>query len=313
VKVLVTGGHGFVGGAVCAALDARGIARRVASRSAAVEGRSEEVVVGDICRTTDWTAALSGVTDVIHLAARVHVMRDGASDPLREFRRVNTEGTERLARASAAAGVKRLVYVSSIKANGEATGARRFSPSDRPEPQDPYGISKLEAELALARVADETGLEVVIVRPPLVYGPAVRGNFLRLLRLVRSGVPLPFGSANNLRSFVFVGNLADVLVTSTLHARAAGQTFLASDGEDLSTADLCVRLGRALGRPSRLIPVPLTVLRSAATLLRRSGEFQRLLGSLQVDSSSLRTALGWAPPFTVDQGLAATAAWFRAR
>ena len=312
MKVLVTGAAGFVGSALRKALRTRGIAQRAATRRAALEGL-ESVSVGDIDGTTDWSAAVSGISAVVHLAARVHVMRETASDALSEFRRVNTHGTERLARAAATAKVRRLVYVSSIKVHGEVTEARPFSRSDAASPRDPYGVSKWEAELALARVARETGLEVVIVRPPLVYGAGVRGNFLRLLQLVRLGIPLPFGSAHNLRSLIFVRNLADALVICVEHPLAAGQTFLASDGEDLSTADLCSRLGRALGRAPRLLPVPVAVLRPIAALAHRDAEFQRLFGSLQVDATPLRIELGWRPPYTVDQGIAETAAWFQRR
>lgn len=314
MSVLVTGATGFVGMAVRDALKGRGVAHRSATRGTPVRGAVGDVVtIAAIDGATDWTAAVSGMKAVVHLAARVHVMREASADPLAEFRRVNTDGTVQLARSAARAGVRRFVYVSSIKVNGEATLGRPFSPADPANPVDPYGVSKWEAERALARLAAETGLEVVVVRPPLVYGAGVRGNFLRLLQLAQLGVPLPFGSARNLRSLVFVRNLADALVTCVEHPAAPGQTFLVSDGLDLSTADLCRRLGRALGRTPRVFPAPVTVLRAVATLARRGAEFQRLFGSLQVDSSALRATLGWQPPYTVDQGLAETAAWFRGR
>ncbi len=312
MRVLVTGGTGFIGTAVRDALSERGVAQRLALRAKPAETKlGDAVVVGEIHRSTDWRAALSGVSAVVHLAARVHVMHETTADPASEFRRVNTQGTEHLARAAASAGVRRLVFVSSVKVNGESTDGRPFSPSDAPHPGDPYGVSKWEAEQALARVARDTGLEIVVVRPPLVYGPHVRGNFLRLMKLVRSGIPLPFGSARNLRSLVFVRNLADALVTCVHHAGAAGRTFLVSDGEDLSTAELCVRLSRALGRTPRLVRVPTALIAPVASFARRSAEFDRLFGSLRVDSGALRSALGWRPPFTVDEGLAQTAAWFR--
>jgi UDP-glucose 4-epimerase len=313
MTILVTGASGFVGSAVLVALRARGLRLRAATRSARRRPPDDAVVVGEIDGATDWSHALGGISTVIHLAARVHVMRETASDALAEFRRVNTQGTEHLARAALAAGVRRLVYVSSIKVNGEATLGRPFTPENAPNPLDPYGVSKWEAEVLLARVAKETGLEVVVVRPPLVYGPTVRGNFLRLLQLVRSGLPLPFGAARNLRSLVFIDNLADALAFCAIHPRAPGRTFLVSDGEDLSTADLCRRLARALHRTSRLVTVPSIVLRAAAHVARRSAEYQRLFGSLQVDSTALRTELGWSPPNSVDQGLTATAAWFASR
>jgi nucleoside-diphosphate-sugar epimerase len=312
--VLVTGATGFVGTALRDALRAGNVAHRAAARRPALNGLIDDTItVGEIRGTTDWSAALSGMSAVVHLAARVHVMKETASDALAEFRRVNTEGTEHLARAAAKAGVRRFVYVSSIKVNGEVTHGRPFSPADAGSPVDPYGVSKWEAEVALARVASETGLEVVVVRPPLVYGANVRGNFLRLLKLARLGLPLPFGAARNLRSLVFVRNLADALVRCIEHPKAVGQTYLVSDGEDLSTAELCRRLSRALGKTPRLLPVPTGVLKSVAAVAHRDAEFQRLFGSLQVDSSSLRAQLEWQPPFTVDQGIAETAAWFRGR
>jgi nucleoside-diphosphate-sugar epimerase len=315
MTLLLTGANGFVGTAVRQALAARGIAHRSAVRAAVAGDRDlDTVLVGDIHGTTDWPpACFEGVSVVMHLAARVHVMRETSTDALSEFRHVNTAGTERLARAAAAARVKRFVYVSSIKVNGESTRERSFASSDPPQPDDPYGISKWEAELVLGRVARDTGLETVIVRPPLVYGPGVKGNFLRLLMLVDTGLPLPLGAARNLRSLVFVQNLADLLVTCAQHPNAAGQTFLVSDDEDLSVADLCTRLARALERPARLLPVPIAVLRGAAVVTRRTQEFQRLFGSLRIDSSPLQGELGWSPPVSVDDGIVATATWFRGR
>jgi UDP-glucose 4-epimerase len=311
MRVLVTGASGFVGTAVREALAQRGHALRLAVRRTAVAaGADETVPVGDIDDATDWTAALAGVDAVVHLAARVHVMHETATDALTEFRRVNTAGTERLARAAAAAGVRRFVYASSIKVNGEGTGPRPYTRDDRPAPKDPYGVSKWEAEQALARVAADTGLEVVVVRPPLVYGPGVRGNFLRLLKVARLGLPLPFGAAKNLRSLVYVKNLADLLATAVAHPAAPGKTYLASDGDDLSTAQLCTQLARALGKTPRLLPVPVALLRAAAGAAGRTAEFQRLFGSLQVDPSPATTELGWRPPFGVAQGLAETCAWF---
>lgn len=310
MTILVTGARGFVGTAVRQALRRRGSSVRLATRLPIVVDGVEATAVGEIDGATDWTQALAGVSTVIHLAARVHVMRETSADGPAEFRRVNVRGSVRLACMAAALGVRRLVYVSSIKVNGEATTGRAFTPSDPPRPVDPYGVSKWEAEQALARVAAETGLEVVVVRPPLVYGAGVRGNFLRLMRLASLGAPLPLGAVRNLRSLVFVRNLADALVMCAAHPDAPGQTFLVSDGHDLSTTDLFERLARALGCRSRLFPVPSALVSLVGQWTGRSAEVERVFGSLQVDSSSLCRALGWTPPHTVDDGLKETATWF---
>jgi nucleoside-diphosphate-sugar epimerase len=311
MRVLVTGASGFVGSAVLPALRAKGHMVRAAVRREADCDADEQVRVGDLSPDTDWRDAVRGIDAVVHLAARVHVMRDTSADPLAEFRRSNVEGTLALARAAAGAGVKRMVFLSSIKVNGEATTARPFTERDPPAPKDPYGVSKAEAEAGLARIATETGLELVVLRPPLVYGPGVRANFLRLVRLADRGVPLPFGAVDNRRSMVFVGNLADAIVRCVEHPAAAGRTFLVSDGEDLSTSNLIARLAKALGKRASLMPVPPGLMRAAARILGKSAEADRLLGSLRIDSSTLRTSLAWQPPFTVDQGLVATAAWYR--
>ncbi len=312
--ILVTGASGFVGRVLCAELMRREYAVRGAVRgNAAGEAlRYPLVQIADIGPGTDWTGALQGIEVVIHLAARVHVMRDDASDPLGEFRRTNTAGTEHLARCAAAAGVRRLVYVSSIKVNGEATHAgSKFSEADAPAAQDPYGISKWEAEQALRRVAQETGLEVVIVRPPLVYGAGVKGNFAQMLRVLGKGIPLPLASVRNLRSLVYVENLVDALIACAGHPAAAGQTYLVSDGEDISTPDLLRQLGVALAHPAHLFPCAPALLQLAGRLTGKADQVERLLGSLQVDSGKIRRELNWIPPCTVQQGLQATAAWYR--
>jgi nucleoside-diphosphate-sugar epimerase len=311
MRVLVTGASGFVGSAVLPALRAKGHMVRAAVRREADCDADEQVRVGDLSPDADWRDAVRGIDAVVHLAARVHVMHDTSPDPLAEFRRSNVEGTLALARAAAAAGAKRMVFLSSIKVNGEATTDRPFTERDAPAPKDPYGVSKAEAEAGLARVATESGLELVVLRPPLVYGPGVRANFLRLVRLADRGAPLPFGAVDNRRSMVFVGNLADAIVRCVEHPAAAGRTFLVSDGEDLSTSDLIARLAKALGKRATLVPVPPALMRAAARLLGKSAEADRLLGSLRIDSSALRASLAWQPPFTVDEGLAATAAWYR--
>lgn len=314
--MLVTGANGFVGRAVVAGLalrghKVRGVRRRHAMLT--VDGVSAAVIAG-IDGETDWSSALDGVGTVIHLAARVHVMRERVADPISEFRRVNVAGTEHLARSAAASGVKRFVFVSSIKVNGEETpGGWKFSELDRPSPQDPYGISKWEAEQALHRVAQETGLEVVIVRPPLVYGPGVKGNFIQLLKVLRFGVPLPFASICNRRDLIYVENLADVLIACATHPAAAGQTYLVCDGEALSTPELLRLLAAGIGRPARLLRCPPHWLSGLGWLLGKSQQMERLLGSLQIDSGKIRHELNWMPPYTVGQGLQATADWYRTK
>lgn len=314
-KILVTGASGFVGRALCTELIRRGRDVRGAIRTPLHPASlpCELATVADIGPNTDWSGALSGVDVVVHLAARVHVMRETAVDPLLAFREVNVAGTEQLARSAASSGIKRLVYVSSIKVNGESTGSKPFSEEDVPSPQDPYGISKYEAELALRRVAHETGLEVVIVRPPLVYGPGVGGNFWRLLRLVERGIPLPLASVENRRSMIYLGNFVDLLVACASHPDAAGKTFLVSDGEDVSTAQLIRYLARFMGKPSYLWPFPPTLLRLAGRLVGKPDEVERLLGSLVIDSSKIRRELGRTPPFSMEQGLAETVRWFQMR
>ncbi|MFA5826011.1 MAG: SDR family oxidoreductase [Gallionellaceae bacterium] len=309
--MLVTGASGFVGRTLCAELVRRGHSVRAALRTPDnfdIAG-CETIRISEIDSHTDWNHALHGVTTVIHLAARVHVMRDDASDPLEEFRRVNVAGTEHLARSAAMSGVKRFVYVSSIKVNGEETsGEKVFTEADVPSPQDPYGVSKWEAEQALHRVSQETGLEVVIVRPPLVYGPGVKGNFAQMLKVLSKNIPLPLASINNLRSLVYVGNLADVLILCAMHPAAAGQTYLLSDGEDVSTSELLRQLGAALGHPARLFSCPPVILSLSGRLIGKSDQIGRLLGSLRVDSGKIRRELSWNPPYTLGEGLKNTGA-----
>lgn len=315
MKFLITGANGFVGKPLCTELLRQGQSVRVAVRSAnALIENVEVVAVGSIDGQTDWTDALRGVDVVIHLAARVHVMHDTATDPLAEFRRVNTAGTEHLARCAAAGGVKRLVYVSSIKVNGEETrDGQKLSEADLPVPQDPYAVSKWEAEQALHRVASETGLEVVILRPPLVHGPGVKGNFVQMLGMIAKRVPLPFASVHNRRSLVYVGNLVDALITCAAHPAAVGQTFLVCDGEDVSTPGLLRHLAAAMDVPSRLFPCPPMLLRLAGKLAGKSQQLERLLGSLQVDGDKIRRDLNWAPPYSLQQGLQAAAEWYRTK
>jgi nucleoside-diphosphate-sugar epimerase len=311
--VLVTGANGFIGRMLCMSLEEHGYAIRAAVRTPSPAMRlskaADVVAIGAIGAETDWSEALRGVETVVHLAARVHVLKEKARDPLAEFRLVNVAGTEGLARMAALAGVRRLVYVSSIKVNGEHTHESPFTEAGTPGPQDAYGLSKWEAEQALLKIAAETGLEVVIVRPPLVYGPGVGGNFLRMMEWINRGFPLPLDSVHNSRSLIYLGNLVDALVTCVIHPRAAGKIFLVSDGEDVSTPELIRRLAQAIECRPHLIPFPPTLLRLAGLLTGKSAEVERLLGSLRVDSSKIRRELQWTPPFSMAQGLRETAAW----
>jgi nucleoside-diphosphate-sugar epimerase len=363
MNVLVTGANGFIGSALCERLLADGYQVRGAVR----DGRQmtvlpsgvERVQIGNIGPKTDWSKALAGIDGIVHLAARVHVMHDSAADPLSAFRRVNAAGTKRLAQQAAEAGVKRLVYISSVKVNGESTGdesrgqpstqsyavprrsevgGRRsevgdqrsavyaklrrakevggqgsvskefFSEKDVPQPQDPYAVSKWEAEQILHDVGADTGLEVVILRPPLVYGPEVSGNFLKLQRLVFTGLPMPLASIRNRRSLIYVGNLVDAIITCLIHPKAAGEIFLVSDGRDLSTSELIRLMAEAMGRKACLLSFPPSLLKIMGKLTGRSAEIERVVGSLCVDSSKIRVMLGWKPLFTVEEGIRKTSA-----
>lgn len=272
---------------------------------------TEPVLVENIDGNTDWSKALAGVSVVVHLAARAHVLRETAADPLQEFHRINVEATERLARQAATNGVRRLVYVSSIGVNGKLSEKHAFQETDAANPHNAYALSKRRAELALMQVASETGLEVVVVRPPLVYGPNVPGNFAQMLKILSRDIPLPLASARNLRSLIYVRNLVDALILCVTHPAAAGQIYLLSDGEDISTPDLLYRLGKTMGHPARLFPCPLAMLKIAGHITGKSGQLAQLLGSLQVDSAKIRRELGWQPPYTLRQGLQETAKWYR--
>jgi len=312
MKFLITGANGFVAGALCGQLIGMGFEVRgvVRSEGSMLPAGIERISVGGIDGNTDWSGALQGIDCVIHLAARVHVMREGSADPLAEFRKVNVSGTRRLAEAATAAGVKRFVYVSSIKVNGEATFERPFSESDVPNPQDPYGISKWEAEAVLHRISKETGLEVVILRPPLVYGPGVGGNFIRMLVWIKRGIPLPLGSVRNRRSMIYVENLADALIHCATHAKAAGETFLIADSESISTPELIRLLAEKMGRKPRVFSFPVSLLKLLGKFTGKSSEIERLTGSLEADASKIRKMLDWKPPRSLDDGLKKTADWF---
>ena len=347
MNVLVTGANGFIGRALCDKLltdgyQVRGAVRGTDQMTALVSG-VEGVMVGDIGPETDWSEALVGIDGVVHLAARVHVMRESSVDPLAAYREVNVEGTKCLAIAAANAGVKRFVYISSVKVNGERTGKRderptsnielptsnekqkkqkpevrgqegelkgAFSEKDVPEPQDPYGISKLEAEQVLKKIADETGLEVVIIRPPLVYGPGVRGNFLRLLQIVWMGIPLPLAIIKNRRSLIYIGNLVDAIVNCMAGPKAAGKTYLVSDGDDVSTPELIKRIAYSMRRPARLYYIPSGFIQLAAKFFGKSAIVDRLVSSLTVNISKIKRDLNWNPPYTMEEGLRETAKWY---
>jgi nucleoside-diphosphate-sugar epimerase len=311
MKVLVTGASGFVGSALCAHLAAEGhvVVGTVRNMPEKPLPGMEYRSVSDLSVDTDWRKVLTDINVVVHCAARVHVMNEASVDPLAAFREVNVKGTTCLAEQAVDSGVKRFIYISSIKVNGETTSGSPFKADDSPAPEDPYGISKWEAEQALHKISEKTGLEVVIIRPPLVYGPGVRANFLRLMKIL-SGVPLPFGAVNNRRSMVALDNLVDLIETCLNHPMAINQTFLVSDGEDLSTKALLQRTAIALGRPSRLIPIPVSVLWATARLLGKSDIIQRVCSSLQVDISKTRDCLGWSPPVSVNKALHKTAKHF---
>jgi len=308
----VTGANGFVGKPLCVELLRQGQTVRAVTRSA--NSQAENIDAVSVCTIdgeTDWAFALPDVNVVIHLAARVHVMKDTAIDALAECRRINVEGTLNLARQAVKSGVKRFIFISSIKVNGESTLlGQPYTAEDEPAPVDPYGISKREAEEALRQLAGETGLEVVIIRPPLIYGPGVKANFRSMMHWLDKGIPLPLGAIHNQRSLVALDNLIDLIVTCIHHPAAANQIFLAGDGEDLSTTGLLQRMAAALNKKVRLIPVPEPLLILGAKLLGKQAIAQRLCGSLQVDISKAHDLLDWKPPVSVDEALHKTAQYY---
>lgn len=307
--ILLTGATGFIGQVLINRLitdDANmQIVAAVRGENLVFPNNVTSMQVGDLLPTTDWLQALKGVSTVVHLAARVHLMNDKSLDPLAEFRRVNVEGTANLARQAAAAGVKRFIFLSSIKVNGELTlPGRPFTADDVPAPVDAYGVSKHEAEQLLRQIGSETDMEVVIIRSPLVYGPGVKGNFKSMVRWLSRGFPLPLAAVTqNRRSLVALDNLVDLIVTCLNHPAAANQIFLVSDGEDLSTVNLLKRMVAAMGRPSRLFYVPLGLLKLGTAVVRKPGIYQRLCTSLQLDIIKTKKLLGWTPPVSVDEGL----------
>ena len=313
MKVMVSGATGFVGSA---------LVRRIAEDSSYqltavvrcdhnVPNNTMVVKVGDISGSTDWSEALMGVNVVVHTAARVHIMSDSSDDPLSEFRSVNTQGTLNLAKQAAKAGARRFIFISSIKVNGEFTVAgSSFKPDTSYIPTDPYGLSKYEAELCLQKIAQETGMEVVIIRPPLVYGPGVKGNFVSIMKWLNKGIPMPLGAINNKRSLVSLDNLVDLIATCIDHPNAANKTFLVSDDNDISTSNLLTKLAVSLNSPKRLLPIPGSWLMFCAKLLGKQDVALRLLGSLQVDITKTKALLDWTPPYTVDESLKKTAQFF---
>mgnify|MGYP001600960897 CR=1 FL=1 len=306
-KVLVTGVNGFIGRHLYLFLKEKGYFVRGAVRNNArdVFGVDEHIHVGDIDELTNWQQALAGVDTVIHLAGRVHVMNDPAADPVAAFRKVNVLGTERLARMAAKAGVRRFIFISSVKVNGEGI-LRAYTEKDIPAPQDAYGISKREAEDALACVTAETGLEVVILRLPLVYGPGVKANFKNLIKIAGAGLPLPFKGINNQRSFLYIGNLVDAITTCITHPLAAGETFMVSDGQDISTPELIKMIATAMKKKAVLFSLHSGILRALCRIVGKSDELEKLTGSLLVDNSKIKSLLGWKAPWTLEQGIRKT-------
>lgn len=318
MNILVTGATGFVGSALCRTLVAQNHTVRAIVRSQTHPlPATVQPLLTDTLTTPVPQDNLTDTEAIVYLAARVHQMKDQATDPLTAYRDINTRAATTLARTAATAGVRRFIYLSSIKVNGEGQGidpdSRRppYTEQSLPQPQDPYAQSKWEAEQELLKIARETGLEVVILRPPLVYGPQVKANFLQLLKIIQAGLPLPLAQVQNRRSLIYRENLTDAILTCLTHPDAANQTFLLSDGEDLSTPELIRHLAIALKTSPRLFPCPPPLLQGIAQITRKTATLDRLLGSLRIDSSKIRQTLHWQPPFTVKQGLQATADWYR--
>lgn len=318
MRILITGASGFVGQALVRQLASEGhhhlrAALRPTAKLPADSSTLEKVIIEELAPDTNWSAALEGMEAVVHCAARVHVMNETAGDPLSEFRRTNVEGTLALARQAQQAGVRRFIFISSIKVNGEETQpGRPFTADDTPAPADPYGISKMEAEQALRELARNGTMEVVVIRPVLVYGPGVKANFLSMIRWLDKGIPLPLGGiSSNRRSLVALDNLVDLICVCLSHPDAAGQVFLVSDGEDLSTTAMLRRISLALGKSPFLPSIPASWLMLAARMMGRPGIAQRLCGSLQVDISKNRDLLGWTPRTTVDAAFQKTVEAYR--
>ena len=311
--MLLTGASGFVGRSLSATMAQAGFEVRAVTRRSGliVPGAAEHACVGDISAGTDWQNALSGVDFVVHSAARAHLVNDPVQNS-DAYVATNTRGTAHLASEAAKSGVRRFVFLSTVKVNGEETGGHAYGPADPPHPADAYGQSKWLAEQALNQIAARTDMEVVIVRPPLIYGPGVRANFYRLMHWVDKQWPLPLGAIRNRRSLVSLWNLCDLLVNMLDNPAAGRGTWMVSDAHDLSTPELIRRIAAAMHRRTRLVAVPVPLLRAIGGLAGRVGEVSRLSGSLAVDISQTRTVLGWSPPMSVDEGLSRTVAWYLA-
>jgi nucleoside-diphosphate-sugar epimerase len=312
-RILITGANGFVGRQLCRSLVRKGLGVKAAVRRTETAPAEEidYIPVGDIGPDTDWSEALDGVNLVVHLAGRAHIGRENSANPRAEYERINTLGTMRLAQQAAAAQVRRFLFLSSVKVNGEATHDQSFAENDPPAPQDFYAVSKWQAEEGLIRLHRQGELPVVIIRPPLVYGPGVRANFLQLIRWVDSGLPLPLGKIKNKRSLVGVRNLIDFITVCLQDPSAAGEIFLVSDHEDLSTADLVQRIGGFLGRPPYLLPIPYQFMSILARILGKKETFNKLCHSLQVNVEKSRQVLHWTPPFSVNEELEQTVDWYK--
>lgn len=310
-RLLLTGESGFIGKPLTIALKQLNMSVISVGREPIISNADEFYVVPNFSAQGAWEGPLVECNLVVHLAARVHVMQDSAESPSEAFEAVNLHGTLNLAQAAAKSGVKRFIFVSSIKVNGELTINEKFIEIDPPNPQDPYAVSKWEAEKALRKIEKETGMEVVILRPPLIYGPGVKANFASLLKLVDKGLPLPLLAINNRRSLIFLDNFVDAIITCITHPNAAGKTYLVSDGEDVSMPQLVRKIAVSLNRPSYLFYFPLIMMHLFAKLIGKTASINRLTESLVIDSSKIRKELGWQPPYSMDQGLKITADAYR--
>ncbi|WP_070970458.1 UDP-glucose 4-epimerase family protein [Vibrio sonorensis] len=307
MQILVTGCNGFVGSRLTVVAKQRGYCLTKAQRNSGSVVDESVFSISSIDKNTNWKPALVDIDCVVHCAARVHQMGEEREDSLSLYREVNTEGSLNLARQAAEMGVKRFVFISSIKVNGEfSDSGRPFTSEDVSTTDDPYGLSKYEAEQGLQIIAQGTGLEVVIIRPPLVYGPNVKANFLTMMKWVEKGIPLPLGSIDNRRSLLFLDNLIDFILTTSKHPAAVGKTFLLSDGEDVSTASLIQEIAKVMGKRAHLFPIPVKLIQWGANLLGKPKVAQRICSNLQIDSSEARETLGWVPPFTLQEGIRAT-------